>query len=481
MPKHSGIYFVKDNIINLQFKIHVRSINTLLKLPKYTVSENISSNLSIPEKRIKNPLPDDEKIVLIKWQQKLFSLTECELFSDIKNCTNDQQRKYYEMIKEKDRAKKHTKKKGQRKQAKAEVDTNFVCNFIFTYVNEDNFVPNINQDKNLTGKIKYHGENSFEEMFVYAALKPDTQLAVLRWFKEERLLYIYPDFTDSESQPYFIEIDSDYRHLYSYSIEDVSPKGLTSCGQEQFLFLPELPTHWRLEDDLSKNFAMPPKRTQRCAIIFTIKNLSGFEYDNIHVRYHIQLPENIILEEGILDATSHSASSCDSNSNQYIALTWQITVLCKEQFKPSQHLRIFFEIISIDSWERERIEGFSNYSLNLLQPCHHTVKLSCIRPVETFFETLNRYFIGGRRKFDYQNFVCEQAKDKEENNITNFHCRYGERMQNSGQLSLSCQVLTQRNCELLNPCSNRTSGMTLDDIMMAYKEARRRLEAVSFN
>lgn len=480
IPKHSGVYAVKDNIKNLQFKIRFRSINTLLKLPKYNVTEQYRNETIISPRTTESAPADEDKIVHIKWQQKLFSATECELYSDLKNCTNEQQKKYHEMLKSKDKDKKQSKKK-RRKQHKVEEDEDKdKGNFIFTYVQEDNFMPPDELNRNISGKMKEYVEEPVEQMFVYAALKPDTLLVALKWFSQDGLLYIYPDFSEAQNLPYFIEIDSDYRHLYSYGIEDISPKSLlTTTEQEQFLYLPELPTHWRIEDEYGKKFTMPPKRTQRCAILFTINEVSGFQYENIHVRYHIQLPENTILEEGLIDACSHSASS--PNQIIHIGLTWQITLLCEEQFDPSQNLWIFFEIISIDSWERERVEGFTHYSLKLMQPCQTTVTLNCIRPVESFLESINRYFIGGRRKFDYERFICEKAKENEGEEITYFHCRYGGRMQNSGQLSLTCQMLTQRNCELLNPCTSRTSGMTLDDIMMAYKEARRRLEAVTLN
>ncbi|KAM7349084.1 Meckel syndrome, type 1 [Cochliomyia hominivorax] len=478
LPKQSGIYFIKDNIKNLQFKIHFRSINTLLKLPKYNNPEHFHNESF--HKASEDSSKDENEIVLIKWQQKIFSANECELYSDLKNCTSDQQRKYHETLKSKEKDRKQTKKKRRKQTKPDDEESTEKGNFIFTYVQEDNFIPPDELNKNVNGKMGSFLDQSFEQMFVYAALKPDTQLVVLKWFSQDRLLHIYPDFSDCQDQPYLIEIDSDYKHLYSYGIEDVSPKALlSSYEQEQFLYLPELPTHWRIEDEYCKKFSMPPKRTQRCAILFTINHVSGFQYDNIHVRYHIQIPENIILEEGLLDATSHSASGF--NSTIHIGLTWQITLLCEEQFDPSQSLRIFLEVISIDSWERERIEGYSHYSLKLLQPCNFTVSLNCIRPVESFLESLNRYFIGGRRKFNYERYVCDLDKDKQPEGVTDFQCRYGGRMQNSGQLSLTCQMLTQRNCELLNPCTSRTSGMTLDDIMMAYKEARRRLEAVALN
>ena len=489
IPKHSGIYSVKDNINNLKIKIHFQAINSLLKLDKFNFPSSQGNDWHSGAKVNKtlDENIDEYHMVIINWQQKLFSSNEYELYGDLKNCVTDQHQKYYEIIKSEresitGRDKKQTgKKKRQRKQTKVQDEVREAKgNFIFTYIQEDNFVPSVdttNESKTIKDK-----EEFCEVMYIYAALKPDTQLVVLKWYNRDRLLYIYPDFTVSHNQPYFIEIDSDYRHLYSYGIEDNSKKFTLSANEQaQFLYLPELSTHWRLDDDCFKRFEMPPKRTQRFAIIFTVNEATGFEYDNVHIRYHIKLPENTLLEEGLLDAASHTATGSYFNSLLHIGLTWQITVLCEEQFDPSQQLFVFFEVISIDSWERERLEGFCHFSLNLLQPCQHFVKLHCIRPVESFMESLSRYFIGGRRQFDYKSFICDRPEDKESGNSSNFHCRYGGRMQNSGELNLTCQVLRQRNCELLNSCSSRTSGMTLDDIMMAYKEARRRLEAAALS
>uniref|UniRef100_A0A1I8PR65 Meckel syndrome type 1 protein n=1 Tax=Stomoxys calcitrans TaxID=35570 RepID=A0A1I8PR65_STOCA len=493
-PKHSGIYHIKEGRIDqLQVKVHLRCINTLLKLPKFDVHKNLSvgdlgknSGGNISANSIDDENEADCRIISLKWQQKIFSKTETELYKDAKNCTTEQQKKYHQLLKDEERAmamreKKLHRKKRQKKLGKASTprdldETVESRNMIFTYVQEDDYQP---QDDDKALKEQQLGQ-PFEVMYVYAALNPDTQLLVMKWFYEQHILYIYPDFNNFQLEPIYIELDTDYRHLYAYGVEDVSKKLLISKKEDEFLYLPEFPsTHWRYEDELSKMFAMPPKRTQRCAVLLTIEDLTDLEYDNVHVRYKIKLPPNTILEEGLLEASTHSVSQKNSRtSSTHVGYAWQITVLCEEQYDPSQCLKVYFEIISIDAWLRERSEGYCHYHVRLLKPMEHSLKLQCIRPVDSFLESLNRHFIGGRRKFNYIRFVDD---DKENQNIEDkVHCRYGLRMRNSGQMQLRCQVLTQRNCELLNPCASRTSGMTLDDIMMAYKEARRRLEAITF-
>ncbi|XP_005179613.1 tectonic-like complex member Mks1 [Musca domestica] len=490
-PKHSGVYYLKDGIENLQIKVNFRSIGSLLQLPKFEFHNKQGVGYPWKTGNFTATSGDDGDnsltTVTLKWQQKILSQVEREIYREEKNCILEQHKKYHQQLKEEERAAnlkekgKSSRKKRHKKSVKIdtpEVQASEWNNIIFSYIEADHFQPK--DDPVYSSKVSkklLDATEPCESMYIYAALKPDTQLVAMKWFAKQNLFYIYPDFNQFDIQPYYIELDTDYRHLYVYGIEDISSKFKPEKKEtEEFLYLPELSTHWLYEDELSKKFSMPPKRTQRCAILFTIQEVSNLEYDNIHIRYSIKLPPNTLLEEGLLEASTHSASH--NSDSTHIGYTWQITVLCEEHFDPSDCLRIYFEVISIDSWLRERTEGYCHHTLRLLKPFCHDVELQCLLPTESLIDSMNRYFIGGRRKFDYVRFV-DDRNGKEEDSDT-VHCRYGVRMRNSGQLKLTCQALTQRNCELLNPCASRTSGMTLDDIMMAYKEARRRLEAIAF-
>ncbi|XP_073828065.1 Meckel syndrome, type 1 [Musca autumnalis] len=483
LPKHSGAYYLKDGIENLQIKLHFRIIGSLLKLPKFEFYNKQAVVDSCKSGNLTEATEDDDNAtttITLKWQQKILSEVERELYKDERNCIFQHHKKYHQLLKEEERVakdkEKMSRKKRHKKSTKTETTEEMETkeNIIFTYIHEDNFKP---KEEEEYGILKRPTESiePCEVMYIYAALKPDTQLVVMKWFSKRGLFYIYPDFNQFQIQPYYIELDTDYRHLYAYGIEDISPKAKPIKKEtEEFLYLPELTTHWLYEDEVTKKFSMPPKRTQRCAILFTIQEVIGFQYDNIHIRYLIKIPTNTLLEEGLLEASTHSASH--HKGRTHIGYTWQITILCDEHFDPSECLVIYFEIISIDSWLRERTEGYCHHSLRLLKPFEHNVDLQCLLPTESLIDSLNCYFIGGRRKFDYQRFVEDRKGEEIGGKV---HCRYGVRMRNSGQLKLTCQSLTQRNCELLNPCASRTSGMTLDDIMMAYKEARKRLEAIT--
>ncbi|XP_055912030.1 tectonic-like complex member Mks1 [Eupeodes corollae] len=453
--KSSAIYHIKDDIKNFKFKLTLQHINSLLNIQKFDVKSSDGS-LSVSAKNEETTISESSlKVITIQWQEKLFSAHEIEFFSDINNCLTDVQKSYHQLILEK------------------EQDSLGISNEpFFTYVDEDNFVPEseaITSEKDLAGRHNENNKDDFLQMHVYAAINPNTMLMSLRWQKRDKILHIYPDFNNFRENPYFLEIDTDYRHLYAYGIENTSKQSRLRREISPFaeLKLPEIP-HWVSFDELSAQFSMPPKRTRRVAIQMEIQRAQDFEYDNIHVRYHIRLPDRTILEDGLLNASTHS-SKANNHGACGFGHCLELVLLCEEDFQLESLCHVYFEVISVDGWERERIEGYAHLSFVLEKDCQATL-VPCHRPIEWgMLEKLNRSFIGGRRKFDFERFYRGDG---------DFINRYGTTMVATGTLALRYQILTQRNPELLRPAMGSMNGMTLEDIMKAYREGRRRLEAV---
>ncbi|XP_011187030.1 tectonic-like complex member Mks1 [Zeugodacus cucurbitae] len=489
-PKHTGIYNISDNIEYLELEVNFRHINSLLKLPKFDLTRiNVNNNSSTKKSESFEQTDDTISLTKIRWQEKLLSPNEIELYKDERNCITDTQKKYNQWLLDAgvtgvtpartssvvEGNKRRHNKKSNKKSLKLESLSIDRWGEVFTYVHEDNFRPNNSAQlliNNKTEKSSFAGvaEGHTEFMYIFAAISPYIQLMSLAWYPALRQLHVYPDFNDFIVNPYYIEIDTDYRHLYAFAVHNVSKRRYVA-SPTPYLQLPELTAHWQEERNLSTLFDMPPKRTTRISLLFELRKASGFSYDNIHVRYHIQLPANTILEEGVLHASTHACSPTSNNVECHFGYNWQMTLLCEEEFNPAHLLHIYFEIISIDSYGRDRIEGYAHYSTYLLTGSN-SAELQCLRPAESILDTLTRYLIGGRRQFDYMRFYTDTDND------TKLKSRYGFRMESTGQLEFNCQCFTQRNCELLQPCKNKTSGMTLDDIMLAYREARRNLEAV---
>lgn len=55
-----------------------------------------------------------------------------------------------------------------------------------------------------------------------ADLEEEVILVVIKYRPSDGLLLIYPDFNNIETNPYLKEIDADSRHMYQYSIENLS-------------------------------------------------------------------------------------------------------------------------------------------------------------------------------------------------------------------------------------------------------------------
>uniref|UniRef100_A0A1B0C054 Uncharacterized protein n=1 Tax=Glossina palpalis gambiensis TaxID=67801 RepID=A0A1B0C054_9MUSC len=476
-----SLYQIKGNIDLLQLKVHLRCMNSLLKLPSYGIKETkveefeqywtFRNNGS--QKSFENDIVD----VAIKWQQKLLSAEEVELYSSSDNCTTDIQKEYHQWLTEfKNNPKKDTRTQISRFKnyktsdcPKMAIGRNLVSmgNVIFTYVDKDDF----RTKKNMSQQRDTWQEKPSEIMYIYAALNPDTMLAVLKWYDDLQLLHIYPNFTDYYFNTYYIEINTNYRNLYSYGIANASPE--INCRNSVINCLTFVPELFHTKGQMLRSFSSSPKMTQKYLLLFEILAVSGTEYKSIHVRYHIKTPPSFLLEDGILDATTHSVSTSSSlNKSINIGFCWQMTLVCKSKYSHKHRLHIFFEVISTDSWDRERVEGYAYHAINLLQVHQECVTLKCMRPRVGLFDAFTRYFIGGFRHSDFIKFFVNIRQEHRKEVPPNFHLRYSAQMQNTCQLNFKWQDIKEQNCELLQTFKASKHDVILDDIMIAYRKAR---------
>lgn len=111
-------------------------------------------------------------------------------------------------------------------------------------------------------------------------------------------------------------------------------------------------------------------------------------------------------------------------------------------------------------------------------------KIDCYRDLgdDTWLNWLERYFIGGRRKVQINNFHGIIAKDTK--NSLN---RYGNQTQSTGQLSICRNVVVQRNIQEMHDVNfQRKQNVrksqklpTISSILLAYHRAREKLESIA--
>lgn len=146
-------------------------------------------------------------------------------------------------------------------------------------------------------------------------------------------------------------------------------------------------------------------------------------------------------------------------------------------------IKITYEVISIDSWSRERSEGYAIYRVPFLAG-RYVEKIECYRDLgdNTWLNWIERYFIGGRRKVQINDFHGITANDT--NNLLN---RYGNCTQSTGQLTICRNVVIQRNIEEIdgsdfekNQSVHRSQKLpTISSILLAYHRAREKLESIA--
>ncbi|XP_016949683.1 tectonic-like complex member Mks1 [Drosophila biarmipes] len=366
-------------------------------------------------------------------------------------------------------------------------------------------------------------------MYIYADLQEDTLLVSIRYDPEQGLLYVYPDFSSSAKDlDYVVQIEreNDCRQLYAYGFENATPLVAFEEGNslEEAVQETEEP-----EEDLAEEasaleildyyqrrraaaierrtllqFEMPPKRTKRVSLLLELKEAQYFENPNIHVRYYLKLPANTIYEAVAGEDPLQGATATCRNAGDWriahFGHCWQVTLLCEEQHQPGDLLHLYFEVISIDSWTRERCEGYAHYAISLTSALPtDSVRLQCIRPLGNWLDGLNRYFIGGRKLFDFERYF-DVHQQSELHSRLDLNPRRA--MTPTGSLLLRLQKLQQRQVDTTSqlhleldmgnesnasdsdeeePTSSaRTDSRatTLDEVMSAFVEARERIEAL---
>lgn len=147
-------------------------------------------------------------------------------------------------------------------------------------------------------------------------------------------------------------------------------------------------------------------------------------------------------------------------------------------------VKISYAIISIDSWERERVEGYAVYNVPLI--CGRYIeKIDCYRDLgdDTWRNWLERYFIGGRRRIQINDF---HALNTDDQRVLN---RYGNCTQSTGQLIISRNVVVQRNiddidehdCDMKGNKRKNQTLPTISSVLLSYHRARKKLEYFADN
>jgi Ciliary basal body-associated, B9 protein len=373
---------------------------------------------------------------------------------------------------------------------------------IFSYINDDNYQPldhfgprevNVTSlRKNVDANAPIDGEKSskmfidpnqqlfptrytigddFIKMFIMADLEPTTLLMSIHYRQSDGLFMIYPDFNDINNE-YHIEIDQNSKQSFVYVVENLSKTFNDSTSRlvekEKLDKIQEETCELMKKLNVSKEHDFTYPKFCRIVFMMEIIDARGFEFDNIHVHFHIKLPKFVKLVDGNLKGSTHSSLA---NGNLWnFGFCHSLVIDIDDEFLISKSqldfIMIDFEVISIDTvWERERREGIASLKLPLEGKSSGKIfEISCYRDLQggswlsDFFE---RFFLGGIYK--------TQETEHKNGNSVNF---YGNQTVSTGSLRVKIQKIQQTKPSKRNNLKMKS----VDEIISKYHKAKAKLE-----
>ncbi|XP_039440472.1 tectonic-like complex member Mks1 [Culex pipiens pallens] len=455
----TGVYRSNGAVANWKFRISLKKIHSLIEIPRF--DQTLEPNI------LEEQTENEEVQLNISWQEKVFSQYEIDYYGVKNNCITDLQKNYHHIIKS-------TGLSEQRKNDK-----------IFTYTTADNYSPDeeiFDMAKQATRQRIDQDENAFESMYIMADLDSEVLLFSLRWDPTEKLLLIYPDFNCMKINPYYKEIQGDSRQMYHFGIKNLSRKGQFTGSKETVQIQDNLINklmRLTLREELSKDhFSYPNNHQQQFLVLLEIKSGVGFSYDYTHVRFKIDLPIEAKITDGFIDGSTHSSKQT-KGTWQY-AHCHEICFEIPENHDIDENVRVYFEVISIDSWKRERLLGNACLDIKLMSQVVETT-LTCLKIANNnnFYDKLEAFLVGGRREINLEEFFGSK-----ENSLLN---RYGSSTERSGELDIKCQVVQQHRPQIIQLAGGpnakkhgkfRANVITIEELLSSYQRARERLEDI---
>ncbi|XP_026812777.1 Meckel syndrome type 1 protein isoform X1 [Rhopalosiphum maidis] len=332
-----------------------------------------------------------------------------------------------------------------------------------------NRLPNFNQIMHVLLDLGNNGTDNKENNLV---------LASLYWNPNSHIMTIFPDFTTNNCSGYILPISTvkDSCFEYRFWIENLSNESLELITDTVNFHLLKLDNY---------EFYIP--ETDTIEIFAEITSASGFEYDNLFIRYFIDLPSG--WECASTNSLSGTTHTCRRNNNMtsIFSYLFNVTIILPKTIdqpkdQPINSAFITFIIYSIDSWNKERVEGYASYQIpKFSTPISYktNIKLEAWLPKSrNCVHNLQRYFIGGTVKLAEPNYT---------NVPTNFNekllSKFGMETEHRGSLNITLSNLMQR-CKSIENINNiNTSDIvsaqalvkSVNNVMASFKRARQRM------
>ncbi|XP_074869551.1 tectonic-like complex member MKS1 isoform X2 [Carettochelys insculpta] len=509
-----AVYRSRDPVRNLRFRVRVQRVTSasllLQQLPPPAGPQQRGNELGLaalgrPPATSGYRADDEEEEAEIGWQEKLFSQFEVDLYQHESACQTPLDRQYHQEILKLEKSggrknyriftytdhdrftnlEEHCQKVTtseqevpsflaermanlrRRRQDRRPVEGNVLKSRVITWEPSEEFIKNnhvINtpvQTMYIMGDLGPYGKLGHREYErVLCTVKVDGN----------GVITVKPDFTGTKGA-YRIELDGDKRELWRYTIENASAQVQREEEEREQRMFSDL--YSRHKEYLSSLVGSDFEMTLPGALRLLVNGEIGWSSPAFQ-----QL-------SGVTQTCATKTLGWDNVAYFSYPFTLEMFFTQEDESEGSlpQWPVIYFEVLSLDYWQRYRVEGYGSVVLPAA-PGFHTVTAPTWRPIELgVVSELRRFFIGGSPELEDMTYVRVPGTFKGER-----LSRFGFHTETTGSVTfrlhcleqskafLESSALRKRMQSVLDRLGGYSQQSSLFNVLEAFQRARRRMQ-----
>ncbi|XP_036380725.1 Meckel syndrome type 1 protein isoform X1 [Megalops cyprinoides] len=528
-----AVYRSRDAVKNLKIRVRIQRVtSTAVLSQQHQVSGQqergvIELDTLNSQARSEGGHGDDEEEQVVGWQDKLFSEFEVDFFRMESVCQTPLDRQYHSEIMALERTGGRRNRRiftytdydrftnleeqhyqslmtpfkatptflaermaniRHRRQERHPVEGSVPKSRLITWEPSEEFIKNshvINtpvQTMHIMGDLGPSGRlGQKENEYVLCTVKVDSS----------GVITVKPDFSNTEG-PYRLETDGEKREVWRLTLENVSAGiSLEEKEREQRVYRDLYVRHKDyLRSLVGQDFEMPPPGILRMLVNGEIVSAKGYEYDDLYIHFFLELPNNwsSLPFQSLSGVTQTCRTRTLGKDNvAFFSYPFSFEAFFRKEDETEESLPqwpvLYFEVLSLDIWQRYRTEGYGYLVIPATPGCH-TLTCSTWRPQQcgTVAE-LRRFFIGGAPELEDSSYVRVPGTFKGDR-----LSRFGFRTETTGSVTftLHCiqharafvdaSTLKRRRQTVLDKLGGFSQQGSVYNVLDAFQRARRRMQ-----
>ncbi|XP_071502804.1 tectonic-like complex member MKS1 [Diadema antillarum] len=309
------------------------------------------------------------------------------------------------------------------------------------------------------------------------------------------VISISPDFTHHR-EPYTLVTDTGGRDTFQYTLT-LASQGMNASEQvrENRMYKELLQRHTDIINSyVGQDFEQIPPGTLRLCILGEILSAKNFEYDGLYVHYFVELPKDWSADRTqMMSGLTHTCytKEIEREYTAYFSHPFELEAYYQreETTEDDRDLlpawpQLFLEVLSLDSWQRYRTEGYGYVTIPST-PGTHTFEVQMWRPLgQSSYDDMRRFFIGGSPELEEPSYVSVPTTHD-----SKVLSRFGLKTEATGSVTVRLNLMHQSRSLMdaatsrkqVGTLIDRLGGMTMQAAVMnvldAFQRARKRMQA----